>query len=180
VKWQPFVVIVLLILVVLAAGCMDDEVPLHPESVSADPVLPGQDVILIGDVSGDGLEGGAIDTITLTIGLAPGVKALDIEAISIVYADTLKTETLIPVEGYWGDPPQAAWGILQVFNQVGTSNNRIEDREQFVIRTNPRSYLPAKRMVVIVVRPSSSTVPLTIRRFAPSTITAQGNILTPP
>jgi hypothetical protein len=180
VKWQPVIVIVLLLSAVLAAGCMDDGVSEPPESLSADPVLPGQNLILIGDVTGDGLEGGAIDTITFTVALAPGVKALDVEDISIVYADTIKTETLIPVEGYWGDPPQAAWGILNVINQVGASNNRIEDKEQFVIRINPRAYLPAKRMVVIVVRPSSSSVPLTIRRFAPPTIAAQGNILIPP
>jgi len=180
-KWQPFIIIGLLIAAALFAGCTDDEGLPPTDSVSVEPVLPGQELVLAGDVTGNGLAKGALDTIDITIALAPGAKPVDMEKISIVYADTIKTETLIPVEGYRGDPPQGCWGILNVINEVGnSSNNRLEDKEQFVIRLNPRSYLPAKRMAIIVVRPPSGAIPLTIRRFAPPEIAADGNLLTPP
>lgn len=179
-RYQPIIAILLLIAVVLLAGCTDEETAPPSDSVSVEPVLPGQELILIGDVTGDGLAGGTIDTIDITVALAPGVKPINMEEISIVYADTIKTETLVPVEGYRGNPPQGCWGILGVNNEVGSPNNRIEDKEQFVLRLNPRTYLPAKRMAIIVVRPPSGAVPLTIRRFAPAEIVAQGNILSPP
>lgn len=178
-KWKPLIIIVLIIAAVLVAGCTDDEVPPPTDSVSADPVLPGQNLVLAGDVTGEGLAGGTIDTIDITIALAPGAKPVDMEKISIVYADTIKTETLIPVEGYWGNPPQGCWGILNVKDQIGDKNTRLEDKEKFVIRLNPRAYLPANRMAIMVVRSPGSTTPLTIRRFAPPEIAAQGNILSP-
>jgi hypothetical protein len=172
--------IAILVAAVLIAGCTEEEISPPHDSLSSDPVLPGQQLVLVGDVTGAGLEGGAIDTIDVPVALAPGVKPVDIEKTMIVFADTIKTETLIPVEGYWGDPPQGSWGIVGVTNQVGTQNNRLEDKEQVVIRINPRSYIPAKRMVVIVIRSPPGTTPLTIRRFAPPTISAQGNIFTSP
>jgi hypothetical protein len=179
VKWQFIIVTGILIAAVIAAGCTDEEVPAPLDSLSGDPVLPGQVLMATGDVTGDGIAGGTIDTITFAIGLVPGNRPVDIEKVSIVYADTIKTETLIPVEGYRGDPPQGSWGILEVINQVGDTNNQLEDKEQFVIRINPRSYLPSKRMAIIVIRPAMGTTPLTLRRFAPSEIFAQGNILSP-
>lgn len=179
-KWKPFLIIVFIIAAVMIAGCTDEEVPLPMDSVSTEPALPGQNLVLSGDVTGDGLAGGTIDTIDITIALAPGVKPVDVEKISIVYADTIKTETLLPVEGYWGNPPQGCWGILSVIDQIGDKNSRLEDKEKFVIQLNPRAYLPAKRMAIIVVRSPAATTPLTIRRFAPAEIAAQGNILTPP
>lgn len=178
-KWTPFIILIFVIAAVMIAGCTDDEVPPPTDSAPADPVLPGQNLVIIGDVTGDGLAGGTIDTIDITIALAPGAKPVDMEKLSIVYADTIKTETLIPVEGYWGNPPQGCWGILKVVDQVGDKNTRLEDKEKFVIRLNPRAYLPANRMAVIVVRSPASTTPLTIRRFAPPEIAAQGNILLP-
>ena len=65
-------------------------------------------------------------------------------------------------------------------NQVGNTNNRLEDREEFVLRINPKTYLPANRIVTIVIRAPGDINPLTIRRIAPKTILAQGNILTSP
>lgn len=179
-RYQPIIIIAFLIAAVFLAGCTDEDQVPPTDSISVEPVLPGQELVLVGDVTGDGLAGGTIDTIDITVALAPGAKPIDMEKISIVYADTIKTETLIPVEGYRGDPPQGCWGIIGVNNEVGSPNNRLEDKEQFVIRLNPRAYLPAKRMAIIVVRPHSGSAPLTIRRFAPPEIAAHGNILTPP
>jgi hypothetical protein len=168
-------VIGLLIAAILMAGCTDtsDNVPDLPP---AEVVLPGQTMELNGFVTGDGIAGGTIDTITFTIELVPGAKPVNMENVTIIYADTIKTETLIPVQGYRGNPPQGCWGILNVIDEVGTTNNRLEDTEKFVIRINPRSYLPANRMVTIVLRPPVGT-PLTIRRVAPSTIVAVNNVL---
>ena len=169
-----------LVAAVFLAGCTEEDLSPIAETLSAEPPLPGQALVLVGDVTGDGLAGGTIDTLDITVALVPGVRPIDMEKITIVYADTIKTETLIPVEGYWGNPPQGCWGILDVVNPVGDQNTRIEDRKQFVIRLNPRAYLPAKRMAIIVVRAPAVATPLTVRRFAPAEIAAQGNILSPP
>jgi hypothetical protein len=179
-RYPIILIITLLVAAVFFAGCTDEDLPPPVDTLPAEPVLPGQELVVVGDVTGDGLAGGTIDTIDITVALAPGAKPIDMEKISIVYADTIKTESLIPVEDYWGAPPMGCWGILEVKNQVGDKNTRIEDKEQFVIRLNPRAYLPAKRMAIIVVRSPASGTPLTIRRFAPPEILAQGNILSPP
>jgi archaellin len=168
----------MLIVAVLAAGCTDEETTGPVAQPAVDAVHPGQVLTLIGDVTGDGIEGGTIDTITFMVGLVPGKGPVDMEKITIYYADTIQTETLVPVEGYRGDPPQGAWGILNITNEIGKSNNRLEDTEQFTIRINPRAYLPANRMVTIAVRYPAGT-PLTIRRFAPPTIIKENNILVP-
>jgi archaeal flagellin FlaB len=178
VKWQPFLIIGILIFAVLAAGCLDEEVPdmaLPPK----DNIQPGQVLVTLGDVTGDGIAGGTIDTITFTVGLAPGATGpVDMEKISIVYADTIKTETLVPVEGYRGDPARGEWGIIGITNEIGSPNNRLDDNEQYIIRINPWAYLPANRMVTIVVRSPTGT-PLTFRRMAPQTILEKNNILVP-
>jgi len=167
----------MLIVVVLVAGCTE-EAPPAPPAPAQDVVLPGQVLVTSGDVTGDGIAGGTIDTITFSVGLLPGKKPVDMEKIAIYYADTIETETLEPVAGYRGDPPRGKWGIMSVTNEIGAPNNRLDDKEEFVIRINPWAYLPANRMVTIVVRTPTGT-PLTIRRIAPPTIAAQNNILSP-
>jgi len=177
VKREPFLLIGMLIVIVLVAGCSEESVP-EVTIPPADMVQPGQVLITTGDVTGDGIAGGTIDTITFTLALVPGSAPVDMEKISIIYADTIKTETLLPVDGFRGDPARGKWGIIEVKNQIGNTNNRLEYQEQFVIRINPWAYLPAKRLVTIVVRPSTGT-PLTFRRVAPATILQQNNILAP-
>jgi len=175
VKWHSYLVIGLLVIAVLTAGCMDEE-PALPELPPSDVVQPGQVLVTTGAVTGDGIAGGTLDTITFTVKLAPGEKPVDMEKISIIYADTIRTETLIPVEGYVGDPPTGTWGIIRVTNQVGAPNNRLEDQEEFTIRINPKAYLPANRMITLVVR-TPIGAPLTFRRVAPPTIVAENNQL---
>lgn len=170
--------ILMLVAMVLIAGCTDEDTAVPATTPALDPVLPGQVLVNAGDVTGDGIAGGTIDTITFTVGLAPGSKPVDMEKITIYYADTIKTETLLPVNGYRGNPPAGYWGIMGVNNEIGNPNNRLEDKEQFVIRINPRVYLPANRMVTIVVRSPGAVTPLTIQRIAPATILATNNILT--
>ena len=176
VKWQSLLLIGILIVVVLAAGCTNEETPGPVAPPAVDVVQPGQVLMLIGDVTGNGIAGGTIDTITFTVGLVPGKGPVDMEKITVYYADSIQTETLVPVEGFRGDPPQGAWGIVNVTDEIGRPNNRLEDTEQVTIRINPRAYLPANRMVVIVLRTPTGT-PLTIRRFAPSAIIKENNIL---
>lgn len=177
VKWQYLLMIGIVVVLVLTAGCTDEEAPdqaLPPK----DSIQPGQVLVTVGDVAGDGLPGGTIDTITFAVGLVPGEAPVDMEKISIVYADTIKTETLVPVEGFRGDPSRGEWGILYVADEIGNVNNRLEDKEQFIIKINPWAYLPANRMVTIVVR-TAQGAPLTFRRLAPSTIVETNNVLTP-
>ena len=115
---------VILVAAVIAAGCTDEENPV-PVLPAADAILPGQVLVNIGNVTGNGIPRGTIDTITFTVGLVPGEKSVNVENISIVYADAIRTESLIPVEGFYGDPPQGSWGILEVQNEVGSPNNRL-------------------------------------------------------
>jgi hypothetical protein len=99
------------------------------------------------------------------------------ENISIVYADAIRTESLEPVKSYRGDPLQGSWGILEVMNEIGNPNNRLEYEEQFVIRINPKAPLVPRQFITIIIRPPSGTS-LTIRRVSPPTIIQENNILT--
>jgi archaellin len=168
----------ILIAAFLAAGCIDEGSPAlsFPE---ADAIQPGQVMMAIGNVTGNGIPGGTIDTITFTVGLVPSEKQVNMANISIVYADAVRTESLVPVEGLRGDPPHGQWGILEVQNEVGSSNNRLEYEERFVIRINPLAPLVPRQFIMIIVKPPSGT-PLTIRRVSPSIIIKENNILTSP
>jgi archaellin len=103
-KWPSLFLVFVLMIAVLTAGCTD-EGPQVPVPVSVNTVAPGQVLYSIGDVTGDGIAGGTIDTITFTIGLASGEKPVNMENVSIVYADAIRTESLLPVIGYRGEPP---------------------------------------------------------------------------
>ncbi len=85
----------ILIAAVLAAGCTDEGTP-GPVPETTGPILPGQVLYSIGEVTGDGIPGGTIDTITFKVGLAPGEKPVTMENISLVYADAIRTETPNP------------------------------------------------------------------------------------
>lgn len=176
-KWQSLFLVFVLITAVLTAGCTDEGPPV-PVPVSVNAVAPGQVLYSIGDVTGDGIAGGTIDTITFTVGLAPGEKPVNMENVSIVYADAIRTESLLPVTGYRGEPPAGYWGILKVNNEIGPSNNRIDDKEQFVIRINPKAPLVPRQFISIVVKPPSGP-PLIIRRLSPMAIIKENNILGP-
>lgn len=174
-KWQYFFLIAVLMTAVLATGCTDETPP------SAEPVVPGvepgQVLYIVGDVTGDGIPRGTIDTITITLGLVPGAATVNMENISIFYADAVRSETLIPVEGYRGDPPQGCWGILGVQGELGGANNRMEYEEKFVIRINPRAPLVPRQLITISVKAEGGN-PLIIRRLSPATIIKENNILT--
>jgi hypothetical protein len=177
VKWQSLLVIGILIAAALAAGCTDEEQPVPVQPAPAG-VQPGQVMYLIGDVKGDGIPRGTIDTITFTVGLVPKEKPVNMENVSIVYADAVRTETLVPVQGFRGDPPAGAWGILEVQNELASPNNRLEYEERFVIRINPKAPLVPRQLITIIVKPPSGTS-LTIRRVSPPTIIKENNILSP-
>ena len=71
-------VMVFLIVAVLAAGCTDEDIPV-PALPEADAVLPGQVLVTIGNVTGNGIPRGTIDTITFTVGLVPREKSVNLE-----------------------------------------------------------------------------------------------------
>jgi hypothetical protein len=176
-KWQSPLVAVILMAAILVAGCTDEGNPLPPLP-TADAVLPGQELMLIGNVTGDGIPGGSIDNLTFTVGLVPGTNPFNMENISIIYADAVRTESLAPVDGFRGDPPPGHWGIMDVLNVIGAPNNRIEYEEQFVLRINPKAPLLPDQFIQIIVKTPSGT-PLTIRRVSPSNIVKENNILSP-
>ena len=176
-KWQFLLLTGILIAAVLIAGCTDEGPP-GPPPDTINPIQPGQILYAIGEVTGDGIPGGTIDTITFTVGLAPGEKPVNMENISIVYADAIRTETLVPVNGYRGDPSEGGWGVVNVTNEIGNPNNRLEDKEQFVIRIDPKAPLVPRQYISIVIKPPSGA-PLIIRRVSPPTIIKENNILAP-
>lgn len=182
-KWHSLLLTVILMACLLAAGCTDEGSTAPGPAPPGAALRPGQVLQAFGDVTGEGqlgsnLVSGTIDTITFTMGLAPGAKSINMENISIVYADAIRTETLVPVDGYRGDPPQGSWGLLSVINEIGRPNNRLEDQEQFVIRINPKAPLVPRQLMTISIKGPTGT-PLTIRRVSPSTITKDDNILSP-
>lgn len=174
-KWQYFFMAGILLAAILAAGCTSDESP-APVLPSAGPFEPGQVLYIAGDVTGDGIPRGTIDTITIKVGKVPDADAVDMEKISIFYADAIRSETLVPVEGYRGDPPQGCWGILGVEGELGGSNNRLEYEELFIIRINPKAPLVPRQMITISIKADGGK-PLIIRRLSPATIIKENNIL---
>ena len=182
VPWQNVFLVFSLVVVILTAGCTDSTPPGPPLTLSTIPVphgtvQPGQVLQVFGDVSGSGIPGGTIDTITFTLGLNKSQNSVDMEHLTIVYADAISSETLLPVEGFRGDPPKGFWGIIRVEKEVGTPNNRLDYEEQFVIRINPSTFLVPNQFITINVKPPAGRS-LTIRRVAPPTILAD-NILSP-
>jgi len=171
-----------LILLILAAGCTDSSTDTPVPALSTLPVphgtvLPDQILQGFGEVSGFGIPGGTIDTITFTVGLVDSHDSVDMEQLVIVYADAIRTETLSPVDGYYGDTPRGFWSIIRVENEVGSPNNRLDNEERFVIRINPTAPLVPRQMITIDVKPPAGRS-LAIRRVAPPTILAD-NILSP-
>ena len=164
----------------LSCGCISEDTPvLVPMGGSIRQ--PGVMVQTIGDVTGQGviLQGvprGTIDTITFTIGLAPGVNTVDLNNLTIVCADAVRTEIFTPVVGYRGNPLPAYWGIIDTINEAGNPNMRLEFEEQVVIRINPKAPVTPNQVITISVKPDEGK-PVTIRCKAPSTILENDNIL---
>jgi len=175
---------IVLILINLTAGCSDTSTEGPPLPTMSTLPVPGnnpQEILQrFGDVTGQGIPGGTIDIITFTVGLIDShkSKSVDMEQLTIVYADAIRTETLRPVEGYYGDPPKGFWSITRVENEVGGPNNRLDNEERFVIRINPKAPLVPRQIITIEIKPPNGHS-LTIRRVAPPTIQAD-NILLPP
>lgn len=180
ITWQSLLGIGILVTAVVFCGCTEESAP---PPVPVVTYAPGQVLYETGIVTGQGILGGelatgTIDTITFTIGLVPGAGSVDMEQLTIVYADAVRSETLIPVQGYRGSPPQGSWGILEVEGEIGDVNNRLDDKELFVIRINPRAPLVPRQLITIGVKPPAGP-PVTLRRVSPPTIMAENNVLAP-
>jgi archaellin len=169
-----------LVFCVLSTACVSENTP-EPAPLGGNIPQDGVLIQNIGDVTGQGviLQGvprGTIDTITFTIGLAPGVKSIDLNNMTIVYTDAVHTETFTPVEGYRGNPPTGYWGIIDTINEAGEPNLRLEFEEQVTIRINPKAAVVPNQVITISIKPDGGK-PLILRRVAPSTIGESDNIL---
>ncbi|OPX64424.1 MULTISPECIES: hypothetical protein [unclassified Methanoregula] len=169
----------------IVAGCTDeDTTPPPPQPVSGSGAQPGALIQTFGNITGQGviLQGvprGTIDTVTFTIGLAQGIKTLDMNGTTIAYADSVRTEILTPVQGYFGNPPPGSWGIIDVADQLGGERNmRIDFEEKFVVRINPKVPVISDQVFTVSVRPPEGR-PLMIRLIAPAEIGEQDNVLRP-
>jgi hypothetical protein len=173
---------IVLILLILTAGCSDTSTDVTPLPTMSTLPVPGnypQEILQsFGNVTGQGIPGGTIDMITFTVGLIDSHKSVDMEQLSIVYADAIRTESLRPVEGFHGDPPKGFWGIIRVENEVGSPNNRLDNEERFVIRINPKAPLVPRQIMTIEIKPPNGHS-LTIRRVAPPTIQEDNILLSP-
>jgi hypothetical protein len=173
---------IVLILLIFTAGCSDTSTDVPPLSAMSTLPVPGnhpQEILQsFGDVTGQGIPGGTIDMITFTVGLIDSHKSVDMEQLSIVYADAIRTESLRPVEGFHGDPPKGFWSIIRVENEVGSPNNRLDNEERFVIRINPKAPLVPRQIMTIEIKPPTGHS-LTIRRVAPLAIQEDNILLSP-
>ena len=178
-KWHVVFLTLILITGIFSAGCIGEDSPDPVPATMNSPVTlqPGQTLQVFGDVTGLGIPKGTIDTVTFTVGLTPDIKTMDIEKLVIVYADAIRTETLLPIDGFRGNPPPGYWGILSVQNELGNPNNRIEYEEQFVIRINPKAPIVPNQVITILLKPPTGT-PTSIRRITPTTIMTE-NLLSP-
>ena len=179
VKWLFIFLTLVLISGIFAAGCLGEDIAASvPSAIKPQGNLQaGQVLQVFGDVTGLGIPRGTVDTITFTVGLTPDIKTLDMEKLIIVYADAIRTETLLPITGFRGDPPLGEWGILSVQKELGAPNNRIEYEEQFVIRINPKAPIVPNQVITIILKTPNGT-PTSIRRITPTTIMAE-NLLPP-
>jgi hypothetical protein len=168
---------------ILVAGCIDTSTNNPPLPTMSTIRIPGGNpsdtsvLQIFGDVTGQGIPGGTIDNITFTLGLADVHDSVDMENLSIVYADAIRTETLRPVNGSHGNPPRGYWGIVKVENEIGNPNNRLDNEERFTITINPTAPLVPRQFITVDIKPQNGRS-LTIRRVAPPTILTD-NILLP-
>jgi hypothetical protein len=182
-EWFAFPVIVIIILSILTAGCFTSSTDTPPVPTMSTLPIPGvtsnpaQILQSTGEVIGQGTPGGIIDTITVKVGLADLSKPINMEKLRVIYADAVRTESVQPVAGYLGEPPQGFWSIIRVENETGGPNNLLESGEQFVIRVNPKAPIVPTQLITIQLIPAGGT-PLAIRCVAPKTIRAE-NILDP-
>jgi archaellin len=170
----------ILVLCFFSAGCISEDTP-APAPIGGN--IPQKGVLIqnTGEITGQGviLQGvprGTIDTITFTIGLAPGVKTIDLTNMTVVYADAVRTEILTPIEEYRGSPPPGYWGIIDSVHELGDPNMRLDFEEQLVIRINPRAPVVPNQVITISVKPKDGKA-LVLRRVAPSAIVENDNIL---
>jgi archaellin len=182
-EWFAFPVIFILVVSVLTAGCFTTGTDTPPVPTMSTLPIPGvtsspaQVLQSIGEVIGQGTPGGIIDTVTVRVSLSDISKPINMEKMRVIYSDAVRTESIQPVEGYWGEPPQGFWSIIRVENEIGGPNHLLEPEEQFVIRVNPKAPIVPTQLITIQLIPAGGT-PLAIRRVAPKTIRAE-NILDP-
>ena len=143
----------MVVLGIVSAGCIDQNASV-PAPVGGNTPQEGVMIMNVGDVTGQGeiLPGvprGTIDTITFTIGLVPGAKPVNIENLTIVYSDAVRTETFLPVYGFEGNPPPGYWGIIGVLNALGSTNHRLEYEKQFIIRIHPRAPIVPNELITL-------------------------------
>jgi archaellin len=173
-KWHFIFLTLILVFSIISAGCLGDDtsVPVPAATNPQGNFQPGQVLQVFGDITGQGIPHGTVDTITFTIGLNTDIKSMDMEELVIVYADAIRTETFTPVEGFRGNPPSGSWGIMSVQNEVGEPNNRISYEEQFVIRVNPKAPIVPNQVITILLKPPTGKS-TSIRRITPTTIQAE-------
>lgn len=181
-RWSPgTIAIAVLVAAVLLAGCTSTGSDVRPLT-AIKTFQPGQVLQLFGDVTGRGfvpagVPRGTIDTITFTIGLVPGVKPVNLDNLTVIYADPLHTMTLTPVPGLHGEPPAGSWGITGVVNEFGPQNHRLDFDKEAVITIYPKAAIVPGQLITIAVKPAEGPA-LTIQCVSPSTIMQGENLMT--
>src|SRR5208337_1338629 len=93
-KHSVIIAALLIITFIFTAGCTITGTQ-GSQTAQASAFPPGQILQSIGDVTGQGLippgvPRVVINTVTFTIGLTPGTKSVDLDNLTIIYADAVK------------------------------------------------------------------------------------------
>ena len=124
---------------------------------------------IVGNVYGTGSATTGIDTINVSVALAPGGTAVDFDKVVITYSNATQLQTLTNKGNQTGGTVNAGeWGITRVDNVV-TSDDTLEKGEQFQITAKPSAAVQKNDQFTIEIKPAIGAA-LSITRTAPASI----------
>jgi len=180
--YRSLIPVCLLAAAIVMAGCAGTASQAVTATVTP-AFAPGQLLQLAGDVTGNGfmppgVPRGTIDTVTFAISVVPGVRGINLDNLTVIYADAIRTTTLTPVKGLNGTPEPGQWGITGFINPYGPATHRLDLDKQAIITVSLKNYIVPNQLFRLVVKPAEGQA-LTITRVAPGRIVAGVNILEP-
>ena len=126
---------------------------------------------IVGNVYGTGSAAAGIDTINMSVALAPGGTAVDFDKVVITYSNATQLQTLTNKGNQTAGTVNAGeWGITRVDNQV-TADDTLEKGEQFQITAKPSAAIQKNDQFTLEIKPAIGAA-LSITRTAPASILA--------
>jgi archaellin len=130
-------------------------------------------IAILGDVYGRNITRGgqaAIGYLNFTIGLAAGADEIDIDRISLVYANASYRDDLYETSNWSQSPPAGYWTVISFRN--GDTDGLLEPGEQIDVGVQLRSghYIVMNDPFTVEVSPGTGST-LTIKRKGPASVT---------